>query len=385
MGASGKIKNGQLGCHGREEGETLMYKHKSNHFCKAVTAGILSAVLVLSGVCILPGAGHKAQAAETYYWTEEFADIGSYVEGTTERVAPKPTNEQHRDWLFAGWFTDGTCTTPYTGISGKAVAKFVRSEVLSVKTQILANTDLEHPSGKLRIVSTVDSLDYKVTGFDITINGTKRSFESTKAYRKIVASEGGVAVGYQPQDLSGDARYFITGTLTGIPATAVSQGILVTPWWETMDGTKVEGVSRYARVDDAYNQICNVPIRLYDEEDVAAGYLEVAYDSSVFTYVGSDAGSVFEEMETADAAKDGKRIVRCVGNVKDISKNKRANGLYINLRFQLAKDAVLSQDAVFEVSGAEFYDNGEAKKDTYVPEGVYRMLAVSGAKAARKW
>ena len=100
---------------------------------------------------------------------------------------------------------------------------------------------------------------------------------------------------------------FLLSSIINIPNTAFKTGIQITPYWTTLDGTKVSGVSRYARVEDGYLNIVNVPVRLYSVEEAAAGYLEVAYDGDKFAYVGADTGNVFAEMETAD---DGSGRVR---------------------------------------------------------------------------
>lgn len=353
-----------------------MKKNIANNLMRKVSAAWLSLALAFSGAVLLPDVAGRVLAAETEtktYYTEQFDDIGKYV-GESGRIAPKPTNEQHKDWIFAGWFTDTDCGTVCEETSKRAYAKFVPAGVLSVKCQILAGTSSQEPSSRLRVISTVDSLDYSKVGFDITVNDVTQSYESTKVYTKIVAKDGGVAVNYAPSAFHENAEYFLTGTLVNIPATAVSTPIQITPWWVTLDGTKVYGVGRYSRVADFYEGIYNVPIRLYSEEDVAAGYLEVAYDKDTFQYVGMDEGSVFEEMEVADA--DG--VVRCVGNKRSITStngNVKADGMYVNLRLQLKKGKSVSDgDTVFAVSAGDFCNNQEAEKKVYVPDGVYRKI-----------
>ena len=288
-----------------------MKKNIGKDFLKKAAAGLIALTLALSGAGLLPGADSKVYASEVEtetYYQEHFEDISAYTDG--ERTAPKPTDAGHRDWLFAGWFQEPACTNTCTATTGEAYAKFVPAGVLSVKCQILAGTTKDSPSDKLRIVSTVDSLDYSRVGFDITINGISRSYISTKVCEMINAKDGGVAFKYTPGEFHEKAKYFITATLVNIPSNAASTGIQITPWWETLDGTKVCGVGAYARVSDAYDNIYNVPIRLYSDEEVAAGYLEVAYNTEVFQYIGMDEGSVFDEMEVRGA----NGVVRCVGN-----------------------------------------------------------------------
>ena len=360
-----------------------MKKNIANNLMKKSAAALLSLALAFSGAVLLPDVAGGVQAAGTEkgtetgtetktYYTERFEDISKYTGST--RTAPKPTDKDHKDWIFAGWFMDTTCETFCEKTTGSACAKFVPAGVLSVKCQIQAGTSTGRPSDKLRVISTVDSLDYSKVGFDITVNDVTRSYESTKVYTEIIAEEGGVAVNYAPSAFHENAEYFLTGTLVNIPATAVSTPIQITPWWVTLDGTKVCGVGRYSRVKDFYDGICNIPIRLYSEEDVAAGYLEVAYDKDTFLYAGMDKGSVFEEMAVADA--DG--VVSCVGNKRTITSadgNVKADGMYVNLRFQLKEGKSVSDgDTVFSVSAGDFCNNQETEKDVYVPNGVYRKI-----------
>lgn len=353
-----------------------MKKNIANNLMRKVSAAWLSLALAFSGAVLLPGISGRVQAAETEtktYYTEPFNDIGKYI-GTDERIAPKPTDEQHKDWIFAGWFTDAGCGTVCESTSGEAYAKFVPAGVLSVKCQILEGTSSQEPSGKLRIISTVDSLDYSKVGFDIVVDDNARSYESTKVYTKIVAKDSGIAVDYAPSAFHENAEFFLTGTLVNIPPTAASTPIQITPWWVTLDGTIVYGVGRYCRVADFYDGIYNIPIRLYSEEDIAAGYLEVAYDPNTFQYVGMENGSVFEKMDAADA--DG--VIRCVGHNMTITStagNVKADGMYVNLRLQQKEDKSVSDgDIVFQVSGRDFCNNLEEAKDVYVPNGVYRKV-----------
>lgn len=178
-----------------------------------------------------------AELIGSYQWTEKVEDVSPYTGG--ERRAPKPTDGAHRDWLFAGWYEDSACTVVSRAVMGAAYARYVPAELLSVRCQILAGTSKEKPSDMLRIISTIDSLDYNQVGFDITVNGVTKSYGSAKVYERITARDGGVACGYQPSDFHKSAKYFITGTLINIPAAASNAGIRITPWWVTRDGTRI--------------------------------------------------------------------------------------------------------------------------------------------------
>lgn len=344
---------------------------------RKILAAWLSLALVFSGAVFMPNAADSALAADKKYYTEEFQDISAYANAET-KIAPKPLDEGHKDWIFAGWFTDSGCGEPYTKTEGSAYAKFVPAGVLSVKCQIEGGTSSGAPSKKLRVVSAVDSLDYKEVGFKLVINESDRYYKSTKVYTKIVAKEGGVAFQYEPLDFHENAEYFLTGTLVNIPSDAVSTPIQITPWWTTLDGTTVYGVGRYCRIMDFYDGIFNIPIRLYSEEEVAAGYLEVAYDADTFEYQGIEEGDVFGEMQAAGIAEYEEGVVRCVGRSMSISSNagnEKADGMYVNLRLKLKEGKTVPVgDMVFRVSGRDFCNNQEEVKDVYVPDGVYRTL-----------
>ena len=332
--------------------------------------GLLVLTMVLSGVCFLPTYADEVKAANDTVWAEQL-ETGNY-----QTEAPKPADEAHKDWLFAGWYEDPECTKVISTkpAGGEKYAKFVPAEVLSVKCQVTEGTTaLTTDNVKLRIVSTVDSRMYSSVGFDIVINGKERSYETAEVYGKIVANEGGVAYGYEPKVFHTMSKYFITATIVNIPQKAFDTGIRITPYWKTMDGTKVSGVGRYARVEDSYRQIANVPVRLYSEEEVAAGYLEVEYDGENFEYIGYDTGTVFEEMDASAVAVDGKNVVRLVGNVEKIDVDKKADGMYANLRFELKSD-LPDGNTTFPVLKKQFCDKTETNKEPHLAAVQYQQI-----------
>ena len=332
---------------------------------KKIAAGLLTATLILVGVCYLPANNSKAYAAgvvdETVIHTEKL-NIAAYV-GGAERIAPKPQMDGYEEWVFAGWYSDESCGNEYAlreeTKTGEAYAKFVPAELLSIKCQILADTTVNTDSTQLRLVSTVDNLQYESVGFDIQMGEKIFHYESKKVCKEIKVTENSnskVEFGCTPKDFHAMANWFTTVTIINIQKNQFTNGIFINPFWTTLDGTTVYGVSRYARVEDSYLNIVNVPVRLYSDEQVAAGYLEVGYDKTKFAYVGYDAGTVFEEME---AAADGAGIVRLVGNVEDIKSNVAADGMYVNLRFEKVKGVSLATAETFTVTGELFSDINE--------------------------
>jgi hypothetical protein len=142
--------------------------------------------------------------------------------------------------IFAGWFTDETCTTPYTEDTGKAYAKFIDEKILTVKAQISSGTTANSESTSIRFITSVDSLKYQNVGFKITFNGKTIDKQMTKVYTAINAS--GVRV--KPTVFSEDSKYMEAYTLNNIPQSAFDKEFTVTPYYTTQDGTIVEGETK---------------------------------------------------------------------------------------------------------------------------------------------
>lgn len=300
----------------------------------------------------MAGFGTKLEvsAAETPY--TETLSIDGYKE-----VAPKPADAAHKDWLFAGWYTDEACTdyvteTEMAEATGNHYAKFVPADVLTIRCQNLEGTTAQSDDTKVRIVTTVDSVYYQKAGFEVSVNGKSIDKVCTAVYSSIKASEGGVAFTYAPTDFCAESNYFATVTIDKIEIGGYGTAISIKPYWVTMDGTKVYGVSRMARVEDGYLNIINVPVRVYTDKMVAAGKFVVNYDSTKYEYVGADTGSVLSEVYAADNA--GK--VTCVGNTY-LADNTKADGLLVNLRFRITGTPEYLE--TFEVNGEQFADVNE--------------------------
>lgn len=329
------------------------------------TKKVLATVLAVALVMVLAiGLGAPVVRAEAGPHVEKI-NIDSYQEG----IAPKPQDAGYAGWLFAGWFTDAGCTkaADRATATGEKYAKFVPAGVLSAKFQVQGNTTAESGASKIRFVSTVDSLQYKEVGFKYKIGDREeRTYTTKTVLSKIVAANDGVAFTYEPTVFHELSKYFITLTLIDIPNSAFDMGIRVTPYWVTLDGTEVLGVGRYIRVEDSYRNIVNVPVRLYDDASVAAGLLTVSFDPNKYDFVDCDNGTVFDI--TNWNVKDGK--VYCVGYVGDITNNTKADGMFVNLRFQL-KDGQTA-GGTFTVENPSFCNNAEQDVTVAVVEAAYK-------------
>lgn len=345
---------------------------------KRITVSIIAFAMMLS--CMNFGGKNvvTVKADNTGFITENI-NIEQYI--SSDKV-PKPTSAEYKEYLFAGWYEDEGCKEyilDKTGLSGKKYAKFVSPEVLSVKCQNLEGTTDTTEKTSMRVVTTVDSLFYKEVGFDIQIGKATQSVQLKKVYKKIIANEDGVAFSYEPNIFSDSSKYFSTVTLTNIPNKGFSKGIYLKPYWVTPDGTKVYGVERYARVEDSWLDVLNVPIRLYSEKEVAAGCLRVSYNKDEYEYIGTDTGDigdVFQEMYVKD---NGKGMVSCVGNSDPIG-NVVADGLMVSLRFKKIGSNTDSS-ITFGVSDEEFanYDGNsvftnDTEKKFDVSDVIYKLF-----------
>lgn len=335
-------------------------------FVKKRMSILLAATLILSGFNMTGVWDMEVEASnDTEKFHVEKLDISDYKDNN-----PVSKDSQYADWMFAGWYKDMTCETYVTDKqeeTGEQYAKFVPKEVLSVLCQTQVNTNENTDTTKMRIVSTVDTLNYREVGFRITVGNSTITRSIKTVYKNIKAVEGGVPISYQPNALSEASTYFSTLTITNISNESFGSGILIEPYWKTVDGSIVYGVSRYARVEDGYLKIVNVPVRLYDRAGVAGGYAEIKYDTSKFAYYGSDNGTVFDNLDTY--AENG--VVKCVGDINDISKNAEAYGLYANLRFKVKDTDV---NATFQVMNTEFCNINEEIIATNISNVINRVI-----------
>ena len=175
-------------------------------------------------------------------------------DGDAESWQVKPNNDNQYDLkdfgegeyptktgkVFAGWYSDKACETPYTLSTGAAYAKFVDEKVLDLKWQWKSDKTA------LRFVSTIDSLNYQKVGFVFTgTYGTKtieqKDKESTTVYEHLNAGSGAVIASTAFDNT--DSKYFFTYTIRNMDASTHSTWT-VTPYYVTLDGTKVMGTTK---------------------------------------------------------------------------------------------------------------------------------------------
>lgn len=179
------------------------------------------------------------------------ADMSDYQEEDSgEKVAPVASGK-----VFAGWYKDAACETAVSPgeTLENAYAKFVSEDVLKVGFQIPVGASSEDVSTDLRMLSSVDCLDYQTVGFVVKIDDGREPIvtKSTTVYENVVASEGGAAVATNPEKVfHASSEYFFVHNLIHIPNSLFGTGITVVPYWVTHDGTEVLGGARIVVLND---------------------------------------------------------------------------------------------------------------------------------------
>lgn len=145
--------------------------------------------------------------------------------------------------IFAGWYTDESCETPYMERTGRAYAKFVDAKILTVKFQ------KKNDRTAVRFLSSVDNIDYDEVGF--TFSGTygentipETSRNVTKVYKHVSANNQTL----NPSVFSQDSQYFSMFTIRKLNA-QIDSTWDVNPYWITLDGTTVKGPSRHYEIN----------------------------------------------------------------------------------------------------------------------------------------
>lgn len=350
---------------------------------------VFALVVVGSGMpsSVAEAATTSGIANEVTYQEVKYVDCKTYI---TKSEAPEYTAVSGVDdsfgYLFAGWFTaknDSSAnkiTAATTGIADDTTvyAKFVPAYVMSVKCQNWSDTKEDSTSTKIRLLSSLDSAMYSEFGFRVEklMANEDGSYTETLIGEKAVSKiyEGGIDIysGANKTTYSTDkvfgakSVYAASLTLTGVTDFVAIYSIQ--PYWVTFDGTKVYGLARNAHVEDGLYGYINVPVNLKSVDDVAAGILSVDCSAlpSGYKLKNVERGAAFQEMSYSDK---GNNVIKCAGNVADISSNVESNDLFVNLRFAPSGDkATRTYDGKFYhfgISGVEFCDNKETEPEDY--------------------
>ena len=173
--------------------------------------------------------------------------------------------------LFAGWFTDEGCVEGVTkdtvlNSASTYYAKFVDSKILGIKLQLRQNAD---DTADMRIVSSVDCLEYQSVGFDIYFYSEDKKtythvpFKTSTVQKRIRVTEEGVAYDFSPKVIDGASKYFVSATIKKVAVDNQHRDFYIKPYWITTSGVKVYGQSRYLSTEDGLSTgNINIPIEM---------------------------------------------------------------------------------------------------------------------------
>ena len=313
---------------------------------KRLIVVLLAFVLAFTGISIVQGTSIKVMAA-TLAEDESFVAL-PYKEVTVIEGIPVPEEEAYSEWLFAGWFKDATCTIntavrDKNTVGSTCFAKFVPKDVLSIKAQV--GTEKVDDSYIIRFVSSVESLNYNKVGFEVTREGMEKTLTSISntVYEKIDSTSKGVEYEFNPKVVDAKSEYFMTAKLK---TKSENTNYIVRVFWETLDGTKVYGVSRSVSVNDgAATALVNVSFQASEGSEIKKG------DNLQVTYGNKKNG-------TAEViGVDGKNVHTRI----TLEDNASGQTLPSATRFEFKKDSNTVGDAVYrnlytDYTGENTYD-----------------------------
>ena len=229
---------------------------------------ILSLLLLATVLFTTVGNPTVARATEA---TEGQLNVADYKgENATQ---PYPTQEGK---VFAGWYTDSAYTNPLGEEvkSGYAYAKFVDEDVLSIKFQLTAGVNADSQNTNLRMLTTVDSLNYRSVGFIIELYGKTITRTATTVYQTISGYVDGEGENYRATVFSKASQYFMAYAIEGIPNCDFATQIKIIPIWTTLDGTIVQGLDKAFAVEDTFTDFERGVNFEYQSHDASfGGYL----------------------------------------------------------------------------------------------------------------
>lgn len=175
----------------------------------------------------------------------------SYFKLSDYREMTPYTYPTRSGYVFAGWYTDAQYTTPVESdvTIGQAYAKFVKSDVLTVKCQLPIDANRTEPTTSLRLVTSVDTLNYQYVGFELEYTLEDKTYEKTfktKNVKKTIKATGddGKEITYYPNEFSTASTYMMALKINKIPSEIYELPLTITPYWITLDGTVVTGTTR---------------------------------------------------------------------------------------------------------------------------------------------
>lgn len=359
---------------------------------RKITAVFLLSAMLVSSIAVKPV---TADAAEEGYKDEVVFEDKTSDFKTMWKADGTGTAPIKAGYVFGGWYVDNTDNKKealsnevagelFEGNSSKVVyAKYVPAYVLSVKVQHEEGTAAgDGEEASVRIISSIDSKNYQKVGFDVYINNKNKlqddtngdgkgdsELETTRVYTCLLVGED--TNPRMPQTIFGtQSEYLSVWKLTEIADKHDAKIIKVTPYWITMDGTKVSGLSKFVHIEDGYKGYVNIPINLTTGEAVAAGQLQMKYDPTILKLAESSEDVVYDKAVEFDGVfkasemayhDDGEGTITFVGNAEAVNTLKNADDIFANIRFQIIDkvnypDTTKADFLTFSVDGEKFCD-----------------------------
>ena len=124
----------------------------------------------------------------------------------------------------------------------EAKAANAQADLLAVKVQVATDE-----SNVIRFVSSVDCLDYKEVGFEVTpVGGTTKTYTTKTVYERIESTTDGVEYTFSPKVVDVDSEYFFTAKLQA----EENVDYTVKAFATLKDGQKIYGATRCVGVID---------------------------------------------------------------------------------------------------------------------------------------
>ena len=204
---------------------------------------LLSLLLcMVLAVTAIPSSALAAEASVQYV---EYNNVANNYRGQ-QKTAPDKTG-----YVFAGWYEkEGSSYSAMSEAEAdgatNAYAKFVDEKVLSVRFQLTAGTTVQSADTDLRVLTSVDDLEYSEVGFIIQADDKAVTMTSQTVYESITGYVGEDEISYTASEAFDNAvsAYFAAYNVVDIENINFFTDWTVIPTWTTKDGTVVEGVEK---------------------------------------------------------------------------------------------------------------------------------------------
>lgn len=327
-------------------------------------------VVLMFGMFALPSNEVCAMTQEEINYDDQY-DISEYWED--KKVPVKD------GYVFAGWYrviSDGNYQAiTESELQGadlnqvQAVAKFVPSYVLSIKTQVSKYEKNGKTVSALRVLSSVDSTKYQEVGFDVQLGKKAHNYIiCPSVYSAVKKGPSSNETIYPEQTFGALSDYFMAVDVNDISAVNDASIVYARPYWITLDGTKVEGLARNNRVEDHHTDkdYISKSINLINvNTEVAVGKLQVTYNAKDYQIVQNsngekiDAGRIFPKLMYTVDEENG--TITFVGRGSVLNEIIKADGIFANMRFAKKADAPENADLQWNIdtSMTQFCDWNE--------------------------